>query len=239
MTIRPGRLDLSPANRVPIVSDGNVAVHTSSLLKPDPARRLTPNGFLVDQPAGAVIRTHFHTTSQWQVFVGGSGTLGRRPVQGFVAQYVAPHTGYGPIAAGKQGLWYMTLRASGVTGVNYLPESREALDTSLPKLQLISECFLPDAVDAGRPVAEMIAPRPDGVAAWMVYVPHGQTVAAPRHQGGVARYYVIASGEMVADHCCLGPLSIVWTDEEDLSMPIQAGQSGLTVMVLQFPRNAL
>lgn len=238
MTIRPGRLDLSPANRLSIVSDGNVAVHTSSLLQPDPARRLTPNGFLVDQPAGAVIRTHFHTVSQWQVFVGGSGTLGRRPVQGFVAQYVAAHTGYGPITAGAQGLWYMTLRASGVTGANYLPESRAALDTSLPKMQLISECFLPDAVDANRPLAEMIAPRPDGVAAWMVHVPQGQTLAAPRHPGGLARYYVVASGEMVADHRYLGPLSIAWTDEEDLSMPIRAGQSDLTVIVLQFPGNA-
>src|SRR5437763_8679238 len=79
--------------------------------------------------------------SQFQVFVHGSGTLGRTPVAAFVVQYVAPHTGYGPIVAGPEGIWYMTLRPSFPTGqpgykpVLYLPESRPVLDMSRPKFQ--------------------------------------------------------------------------------------------------------
>lgn len=238
MTIRAGRLDLSPSNRTPIVTDGDVRVHRISLFRSEADAGLSPDGFLVDQPPGAVIRTHFHGNSQWQVFVGGSGTLGRRPVQGFVAQYVAPHTGYGPIAAGDRGLWYMTLRPSVATGAHYLPESREQLDATLPKLQLTSELFLPDAVNAEQPQLEMIAPRPDGLAAWMVWLAPDTTVPAPEHPGGLARYYVVTRGELLADGNHLGPLSVAWTDGGDLAMPLRAGRPGLSVMVLQFPGNA-
>lgn len=238
MTIRTGRLDLSPSNRKATWTDGKLALHKTVILAPDPNREVTPNGFLVEQPAGTTLRSHFHTNSQWQVFVGGSGTMGRKPVQGFVAQYVAPHTAYGPIIAGEHGLWYMTLRPTAPSGARYLPEARDQLDMKLPKRQITSEVFLPTAVGPERRVVEMIQPQPDGVAAWMMYVAPDETVEAPTHAGGLARYYVVAQGEMVADGDHLGPLSLAWVDGDDMAMRLRSSPQGMTVLALQFPANA-
>ena len=239
MTIRIGKLDLSPSNRKATWTDGKLPLHKSMILSPDPEKNLTPNGFLVEQPAGTTLRTHFHTNSQWQVFVGGSGMLGRNPVQGFVVQYVAPHTGYGPIVAGEHGLWYLTLRPSAPAGAQYLPESRDQLDRTSPKRQVTSSVFVPDAVDTENPLVEMIAPQSDGLAAWMLRVSPGETIEAPAHSGGLARYYAITKGVMIAAGTELGPLSLVWVDEDDISMKLQAGPAGLSAIALQFPGNAV
>lgn len=238
MTTRTGKLDLSPSNRKATWTDGTLPLHKTMILAPDPNRELTPNGFLVEQPAATTVRSHFHTNSQWQVFVGGSGTLGRKPVQGFVAQYIAPHTAYGPIVADGHGLWYLTLRPSAASGAKYLPQARGQLDMKLAKRQITSEVHLPTAVGPERQVVEMVQPQPDGTAAWMVYVGPDETVDAPIHAGGLARYYVVARGELIVNGDHLGPLSLAWVDEDDMSMALRSGPQGMTVLVLQFPGNA-
>jgi len=238
MTVRTGKLDLSAASRTAVRTDGNVRLHKTMVLSPDPNLAFTPNAFLVEQPAGATIRTHFHVNSHWLVFVGGSGKLGQKPVQGYVAQYVAPHTGYGPIVAGDDGLWYLTLRPSAQTGAKYLPEARSQLDMSQPKHQVTSKWFAPDAASANHPSIEMIAPQADGLAAWMLHLSPGSAQPPPNHAGGLARYYVVTRGEMISGGDHLGPLSLVWVDGDNLAMPLQAGAEGLTVLALQFPGTA-
>ena len=84
----------------------------------------------------------------------------------------------------------------------------------------------------------MIAPQPDGLAAWMLRVQPGATWAAPPPAGGLARYYVITQGEMIANAEHLGPLSLVWVDGDDMALPLQAGRAGLSVLALQFPGDA-
>jgi len=234
--LRIGPLDLSPANRTPIWSDGHtVPMHKTALLRPDPARAVTANAFLVDQPPLATIRPHYHANSQFQVFVGGSGTLGRRPVQGFVAQYVARHTGYGPIVAGDHGLWYLTLRPSAPSGAQYLPDKRDALDMAAPKRQVTSEAF-----DAPLPVSQagvevMIPPEADGLAGWMLSIPPGGSMAPPEHPGGLARYYVVATGQATVNGTVLGPLGLAWAEGDDLCPALHAGSQGANVIALQFP----
>ena len=238
MTICTGKLDLSASNRKSVRTDGDVHLHKTMVISPDPAKAVTPNAFLVEQPAGATIRPHFHTNSQWLVFVGGSGMLGRRAVQGYVAQYVAPHTGYGPIVAGEDGLWYFTLRPSAAAGAKYLPESHDQLDMRLTKRQVTSPLFAPGAATAAEPVIEMIAPQQGGLAAWMLWLAPGSARAVPKHAGGLARYYVVTQGEMIVRGEHLGPLSLAWVDDEDLALPLQAGCAGLSVLALQFPGDA-
>ena len=71
-----------------------------------------PQGFLVSQPPGSVTPPHFHETNQFQVFVGGSGRLGKRRADPVTVQFAGGHTPYGPIAAGDRGIQYFTLRQS-------------------------------------------------------------------------------------------------------------------------------
>jgi len=237
--IRIGHLDLSPGNRKSHWTDGGkVPQHLTKLLAPDPQKTLTPNAFLVDQAAGATVRSHFHVTSQFQVFVGGTGFLGRTPVHGFVAQYVAPHTGYGPIVAEEHGLWYLTLRPSAPSGARYLPEQRAELDMSLPKRQVTSAHFDAPAPGNDQAGQEMLVLEASGLGAWMVSVPAGRTVQPPAHPNGLARYYVVASGDITVQGERVGPLSLAWAEGDDMQMPLQAGSKGANVMVLQFPGDA-
>lgn len=68
-----------------------------------------PQGFLVDQPPGAVTLTHFHETNQFQVFVEGIGRMGKQPARPLTIQYANGHTPYGPIVASETGIKYFHL----------------------------------------------------------------------------------------------------------------------------------
>lgn len=234
--IYTGRLDMSPVRRKKVQTDG-VDVYKTMVIDVDPATTPAPSAHLVEQVPHSTIRSHFHACSQFQVFINGYGTFGRRPVQPFVVQYVRAHTGYGPIVAGDMGLWYLTLRATPRFGAQYLPESRDKMDMTLPKYQKISDAFFPGAAMPEQPVVEMIAPQPDGLAAWMVHVTPGTAVDPPRHEGGRARYYLVAKGEMIVGGRQLPGLSLTWTEGEDLAK-IEAGAEGLDVIVMQFPQDA-
>lgn len=208
------------------------------ILGPGPAGELGPNAFLVEQGPGLSIRTHFHLNSQWQVFVSGTGLLGRKPVKPFVVQYVAPQTGYGPIIAGPDGLQYMTLRPSPQSGALYLPDARALLNLKAPKLQVTSASLLPDGNSSTPTVVDMITPQADGLAAWMIHIPATKSVAPPAHPGGLARYYLVVSGSMIASDQTLGPLSLAWVSDNDMAMPLEAGENGLDVIAMQFPGDA-
>lgn len=239
--LRTGKLDLSPVNRVRRLTDGDTTrLHKTMIIGPVEGESPTANAFLIDQMPHCSVRTHFHVNSQFQVFVGGDGSIGNKEIQPYVAQYVGPSTGYGPIVAGDYGLWYMTLRPSAPAGAIYLPEGRDRLDRSKKMRQMMSAPCPQGTVSAERPVVEMIAPQDDGLAAWMVYVAPGATVPAPVHEGGLARYYVVGHGELIAaDGAQLAPLSVAYATGADMNMPLHAGPAGLEVMVLQFPADAI
>ena len=86
-----------------------------------------PQGFLVDQPPGAVTPPHFHEPNQFQVFVGGKGRIGAFPAVPLTVQYANGHTPYGPIVAGPEGVEYFTLRQRWDPGAKYLPANRDKM----------------------------------------------------------------------------------------------------------------
>lgn len=239
--LRTGKLDLSPPNRVQRSSpEGKPGwLHKVMLISPDKGESLTPNAFLVEQMPNTTVRPHFHENSQFQIFVGGSGTIGKSEIQPYTAQYVAGHTGYGPITAREYGLLYMTLRPSAPAGAIYLPEERHRLDRTRRMRQTMSEPCPAGTANAANPVVTLIEPEADGLAGWMVWVAPNQTVPAPVHPGGKARYYVVARGELIAaDGAQLPPLSCAFTTADEMAMPLTAGPNGVEVMVLQFPADA-
>ena len=94
--------------------------------------RNVPQAFLIEMHAGETILPHFHEVDQFQVFVAGSGGMGRQPAATLAVHFAEHHTGYGPINAGPQGYSYFTLRARSDPGAHYLhrPGYREALKPS-------------------------------------------------------------------------------------------------------------
>lgn len=86
-------------------------------ITPDP---LQAQIYSVGQFPGTVVDTHYHAVEQWQVFVDGSGTLGRHSALPGALHYVDRYTGYGPIVAGPRGLTYFTIRAMSDPGAQFL-----------------------------------------------------------------------------------------------------------------------
>ena len=214
----------------------------TDLIVPDEAAAAPrPQAFLVEQSPRWTLPTHFHLEHQFQVFVGGSGTLGRSPLPHLAVHYASPHSGYGPLVSGDDGLSYLTLRAVGDTGAWYLPEQREHLLLRVPKRQAhgAPSAAMPlQAIAAlGGPVVEtLIAPEAGGMAAWMVRLPPGATVA-PAHGPGGGRFVVVHQGSLEAPQGELTALGVVWMGADD-ALPLRAGAHGLEAVVLQFPVEA-
>lgn len=203
-----------------------------------------PNAFLVHQSPNYSIRPHFHHNAQFQVVVAGSGTLGGHPVRPFTVHYSGQHTGYGPIVAGPDGLWYFTLRPAMEAGAWFLPESAKARDPVIRKTQTTAPTQDPESDDARRlrrsaETIVMIPPQADGLAAWMLRVPAGQAVRLPAHDGGGGAFALVGSGTMRAGVRLFARHDCLWIDREDGdAFTARAGTDGLDLLYLQFPRNA-
>ncbi|MGO8140917.1 hypothetical protein AB9F34_33105, partial [Rhizobium leguminosarum] len=74
----------------------------------------------VDLNAHQKLDSHFHIVDQFQVFIAGSGTIGRDEVRLVTVHYADHNTGYGPLIASEQGLSYLTLRSKTDAGLVYL-----------------------------------------------------------------------------------------------------------------------
>lgn len=206
--------------------------------------RPAPQAFLVEQNAGVVLQAHFHSQPQFQVVAGGSGLLGSHPIQPFAIHYTSAHSPYGPIAAGREGVSYFTLRVVANEGAFFMPESRAQLRRDLKKTQVTVDApALSDAhgLRARHAVSieALISPQADGLAAWLLRVPPQASVPAPVHPNGAGRFYVVAAGAMQLAGAGYPRLSTAWVSPDEEPIQIAAGAEGLELLALQFPADAL
>ena len=222
---------------------GYMGKHAGDALPgPDEAPRvLFPDAYVIDQGPGVVLGAHFHRADQFQVIVGGSGTLGRKPVHPFVVHYAGAFTPYGPIDPGPEGLGYMTLRAHYDPGFQAMPEQREALRAGNRK----PRAYTSEPLEAGskpapaEPACEPIfGPEPDGLAALRYRVPAGQTTFGPDPASGHGQYWLVLDGEMrTARGEVLPPKSCVFVSADEPAQRIESASSApLDLLVMQFPR---
>jgi hypothetical protein len=199
-----------------------------------------PQGFLVDQPPNAVTPPHFHEPNQFQVFVDGSGRMGAHPAAPLTVQYANGHTPYGPIVAGDQGVRYFTLRQRWDPGAKYLPASRDLLRKGNQRTRIKGGIGVSEAMQmqSRREAAlEVIfEPEEDGLAAWMLRLPAGARQRLPEPAQGGGQYLIVAAGTMHASGRALDRLSTIYVTADEPAFDVVAGDDGLEVLVLQFPR---
>jgi hypothetical protein len=133
--IRMGTRDVAEANPQRYILDKGTSLKNVFIASP-PEERPSPNAYLIKQEPHSMIRPHYHHASQFQVIVAGSGRIGRHDVRPLTLHYAGQQTGYGPLVAGPDGLWYFTLRAVTESGAWFLPESAKAADRDIPKTQM-------------------------------------------------------------------------------------------------------
>lgn len=220
--------------------EGHVTDFLATHEKCEPA----PQAFLVEQDARWVTPPHFHLEHQFQVVTAGSGAIGRHAVAPLTLHYAARQTGYGPISAGPEGISYLTLRAAGDTGAWYLhkPGSRERMRAGLKREQQhgapAMECTAAELARlAQAEVEELIAPREDGLAAYMLRIGPGlQAAVAPRQAHG-GRYYVVTQGAASLAGVTAAAMSVIFASTEE-PHTLHSAAAGAEILILQFPRDS-
>jgi hypothetical protein len=198
-----------------------------------------PQGFLVEQPPGAVTLPHFHETNQFQVFVDGIGSMGKHTAQPLTVQYANGHTPYGPIKATETGVKYFTLRQRWDPGAKYMPGARDKLNKGNQRTRLKGNIPLTSGSELAAlraPVIETIFEREaDGMAAWLYRLgPDTQTVT-PDPAGTGGQYLIVAAGALGLAGKTYDKWSTLFVTDEEPAPAISATAAGLDLLVLQFP----
>ena len=203
----------------------------------DVAGEDVPQAYLVMQPANSVTRPHFHQTNQFQVFVGGGGTVGKLRVDPLTVQFAGRNTPYGPIVAEADGVDYFTLRQAWDSGAKYLPANRDLLVKGQQR-QVVG-------VKGGNGAAEtrgdatletLIEPTDDGLFAQCISLPAGAKHTLPDSAEGGGQYHVVVSGALARDGDELPPLSVEFASRDQGAIEIEAGPDGLELLLARFPK---
>ena len=202
--------------------------------EPDPAPdALFPMAFLVEQDPGSTANAHYHQQDQFQVIVGGHGTMGTHEALPVTVHFAAAHTAYGPIrASNDEGVHYFTLRNGFDPGAKFMtmPENRAAL-RSVPGRRHRENVTGPLAFETGA----IIGPEPDGMGAWRYRVAAGERLIGPDPAWGRGQYWGVVDGAMTRDGQTIPRLSCVFVYPEDPPFNAYAGPDGCDVLAMQFP----
>lgn len=189
------------------------------------------------------ILPHFHGVTQFQIFSGGFGTLGRNPIQPLIVQFKDHHTAYGPVIAGKQGLTFFAMRMQGYGSAPvYLnkPGYREQLKPSKRRNLLSAPVVLstaPVLAHRSEVAHESVYPDDydDGLSAQIVRLGNGMTTPGPDPQRAGGYYLFVVNGSLDRDGEIFPLWSMLAVEPGDDAGAIKAGPDGLEVLVLQFP----
>lgn len=236
--------------RRPIKSRGTGEEHwrTDFLGKPGDGEihEHQPQAFLIEMSANEVIVPHFHEVDQFQVFVSGSGSLGRskeasRPL---AVHYADHHTGYGPITAGPHGYSYFTLRAKSDPGAIYLhnPGYREKLKPSAKRHGVADGITLsttPVLMDRKDLAVEPLMPElstGDGLGVALIRMGPGATYAGPDPSATGGQYYLVLNGGVELASGAYGEWTPVFVPKTDKALALRAGPKGAELLLLSFAR---
>lgn len=219
------------------IESGGAVWHKGEWMEAPQEPHTRPASFLLEQPAHATLEAHFHRSNQFQLFVDGSGTIGRHGLRAVTVHYAGAYTAYGPLVAGAQGLKYFTFRSAKEEG--FIPVAdREAMRPG-PKRHAQSGAWesAGPAVIQGQERHDLIAPADDGLAAYVLRLPPGAAVASaikePAHLGC---FHVVLAGELRAGAANLTKWEHVYADHGEDTTQLKAGSEGTEVLCLQLPR---
>ena len=188
--------------------------------------------------ATAPIGTHFHGVDQFQVFVRGSGTVGRHRVVEGSAHYADRYTVYGPLHPGPAGMAYLTLRPAHDTGTSFMPAARQKLADVLEASDRSAGDRRNLSVDLHGPTWaggwQDLVGHDDGLRISVFVAGPGQAVET-RSVASAGAYALVLSGSLITDEggCALTG-ALRWLPPGS-GVEGRAGPDGARVAVLQFP----
>ncbi len=230
--------DVTPSCFVGKLFNGHTYARTN-YLGSDTSHRDTPQALLVEQSANSVIPPHFHGIDQFQVVVHGGGSLGKHAVKPVCVHYANAYSGYGPLNAEEEGIFYFTLRAQSEPGAFFFPEGRK-FQKANERRNLTAEVDTApdnDALAAARGVEQTVifAQEDGGLSARAVRMGPGQSYTGPDPALGGGQYYVVLRGNLILEGERYEKWSCIFVEPPEQPLTVDSDASGLEVMVLQYP----
>lgn len=215
---------------------GIAAAMDPSLPKPEPGI-LHPQAFIVEQEADSTLDPHFHHADQFQLFVAGSGRMGKMDLHPFKVHFAQAGTPYGPILAGPGGLHYMTLRNGWDQGPRFVTRHREELRAiGRPKRHVGPAAI---NLDGEAPQTDIFPPAADGLAGRLFGMAPGSRLEGPPPREGGGQTWVVARGVATIEGKALPPLSVLFTAPDESAVQLAAAEEGAALILLQFPRRGI
>ena len=210
--------------------------------KPPADDALHPIAFLVEKGPGAVTRPPFHQVDQFQVVVAGRGMLGDHEFSDGAVHYTDAYSAYGPIVAGKSGIWWFTLRNRWDPGARYMPADREVLNAARDRRQHweLSTAAMPSALlgelcEATAVSCRSILEAEDGLAGWRYRIPPWTAMAGPAPSAGGGQFWLVLAGDAAVDGGDpLSASSCIFVGPEDPAFAGASGPVGAELLCLQF-----
>jgi hypothetical protein len=199
--------------------------YTPDAAAPPKPGELYPMAFLVEQDAGAVVGAHYHQADQFQVIVAGSGRLGRHDVAAGAVHFAGAWSAYGPLAAGSDGLQYFTLRNGWDPGARYMEfsDNRSALRAQRRRHR--------ESVGTSAAAA-------DGLRVKQLVLTAGHPVTGIDPANGAGQFWVVLSGDLLSDDASAPRNSCLFVSPDEPPLQAVAGADGVTLLLMQFPREA-
>lgn len=230
--------DASPSRFEGRLFNGSIYARTN-YMGSDLSDRDTPQALLVEQSGRSVIPAHFHGIDQFQVVVRGDAMLGKHPLKPVSVHFAAAYTGYGPIEAGDDGVFYFTLRAQSEPGAFFFPEGRQFQKPG-PKRNITEAVDLHSAqADMAKRQGETLTPiipqEAGALAAWVLRLGPGAAFKGPDPASGGGQYYVVMTGALERAGATYDKWSCLFVEPPEPPLTLAAGADGLEALVLQFP----
>lgn len=185
------------AKRRALVTMG-VTFHKAEWMESGQDPVLSPTVFLIEQPPGFEFMPHFHRNNEFQIFVGGSGSIGAHALTPVVVHYAGAYTGYGPLVAGPLGIQYFTLRPVAESGFIPAAEHRERMIRG-PKRHAQSQPLAVSTPEAMRLSDEIddsfvIPLGDDGMGARLLRLPPGHAIDVTHPPGCQGQFIFVLDG---------------------------------------------
>lgn len=217
--------------------DGDV-FHRSDWMNAGQDETLSPNQFLVEQPPNAVLRPHYHRQNQFQLFVDGSGTIGRTTLRPYTVHYAGAFTGYGPLVAGPEGLKYFTFRP--VYEIGLIPaEDRDQMIRGPKRHETVGPIGCIASADAAGACDDVLLESPErDLEVRRMRLAAAQSVVPRPAPGSQGALLFVLQGGLEAAGKPLGRWESLFVSSDDTWPLVTAGPEGVDTLLLSVPPRA-
>ena len=235
-----GTRALSEQRRRP-VNLMNDVFYKSEWMETDTHPLFSPTVFLAEQPPNCELLPHFHRQNQFQLFVEGSGTIGKQELGPVTVHYAGAYTGYGPLLSDSHGLKYFTIRAVFDTGVTLSTDWRGNMVRG-PKRHAEASAGEPWSTDRLSALTQAehentIAPA-EGMGAIKTRIPPARAVTLTPIDSSIGQFIFVLAGEVVIGGITLTPWESAFVPAADGAVQVVAASQGAEVIALHMPHTA-